>query len=610
MVSRRPRDMLAGMSAVTQPSGPEEAKGRAVPRPGTLSRLFRGYAWPHRWSFAAGTVALLVTNYLTVSIPGQLGAGIDALTVDGDLVPFALTIAWMGAGLIVVRTASRVLFFNPGRDIEYRIRQDLFSHLMELQPDFYAHSRSGDIVSRASNDITWARAMVGFGLLQLVNVVLAVSMTGWKMLTISPWLTFMALVPVVIGLGLVQIFIRNLFGMQKQAQEEMGAISDHVLDSFQGVATIQGFGAEPAFVDLLTTKNQAWLHTIMRVSMIRSMAFPILSVCGGIAVFVLLWVGAPMAVSGEITVGDVAAYAALIAALVPPLRSMGWMLSVIQRGRASLERIFELLDAPVACPEGADGIDEPGGSGPGIEVSGLSFAYPDQPDELVLKDISLSIPAGAVVGIFGRTGCGKTTLLRVLSRLYNPPEGTISVDGQDITRWQLKSWRRRVAVAPQRPFLFSESIADNVGLGGSITAERVEAAVQLAALGSDLEVLPQGIDTVVGQRGIMLSGGQRQRVALARALARGSDLVLLDDVLSAVDHSTEQRLVQAIRAQGRGRAGAPTVLIVSQRLSAIRHADCIFVLEDGRLTEQGTHKELVTRPGVYRDSWRVQAEEA
>ena len=203
--------MLPAMGGSPQHSSEATGDGPAAPLPGTLSRLFRGYAWPHRWSFAAGTVALLVTNYLTVSIPGELGAGIDALTAGGDLVPFAIAIAWMGAALIVVRTLSRVLFFNPGRDIEYRIRQDLFSHLMELQPDFYADRRSGDIVSRASNDITWARAMVGFGLLQVVNVAMAVSMTGWKMLTISPWLTGMALIPVLVGLGVVQLFIRNLF---------------------------------------------------------------------------------------------------------------------------------------------------------------------------------------------------------------------------------------------------------------------------------------------------------------------------------------------------------------------------------------------------------------
>jgi len=584
----------------------ESVADASIPRPGTLTRLFRGYAWPHRWSFGAGTLALLFTNYLTVSIPGELGAAIDAFTEGSDLVPYATTIALMGAALIVVRTLSRVLFFNPGRDIEYQIRKDLFSHLMALQPDFYAHRRSGDIVSRASNDITWARAMVGFGLLQVVNVALAVSLTGWKMLTISPWLTAMALIPVLVGLAVVQVFIRNLFGMQKQAQAEMGAISDHVLDSFQGIATIQGFGAEPAFVRLLEAKNLAWLKTIMRVSVIRSTAFPILSVCGGLAVFILLWAGGPMAINGDISVGDVVAYAALIAALVPPLRSLGWMLSVIQRGRAALERIFEILDAPVARPEGQEGVTHPPGAGPAIQIEGLDFAYPDRPDEPVLRDISLHIPAGAVVGIFGRTGSGKTTLLRLLSRLYNPKAGTVMVDGEDITTWDLRAWRRRVAVAPQRPFLFSESIAANVGPGEPISEADVAAAVDLAALTPDLAVLPSGIDTVVGQRGIMLSGGQRQRVALARAMARKGDLVLLDDVLSAVDHVTEQRLIDSIRGEGRGRDGAPTVIIVSQRLSAIRHADSIFVLDEGRLVDQGRHEELTARPGLYQDTWQIQ----
>ncbi len=583
---------------------PEES----TPRAGTMARLYRQYAWPHRWSFAAGTLALLLTNYLTVSIPGELGAGIDALTLGGDLVPHALAIGWMGAALIVIRTLSRVLFFNPGRDIEYMIRKDLFGHLMDLQPSFYAERRSGDIVSRASNDITWARAMVGFGLLQLVNVILAVSLTGWKMLTISPWLTCTALIPILAGLAVVQIFIRRLFSLQKQAQAEIGAISDHVLDSFQGIATIQGFAAESAFVQLLEDKNQAWLKTIMRISVVRSTAFPILGFCGGLAIFVLLWAGGPMALMGEISVGDMAAYAALIAALVPPLRSLGWMLGVIQRGRAALERIFELLDAPVDRPEGEEGVVLPSGTGPAIEVSDLNFAYPDRPDEPVLKDITLSIPAGAVVGVFGRTGSGKTTLLRLLSRLYNPAPKTVRVDGTDLTELDLIAWRRRVSVAPQRPFLFSESIADNVGLGGDISPDVVREAVEMAALGPDLESLPEGIETVVGQRGIMLSGGQRQRVALARALARKGDLVLLDDVLSAVDHVTEQRLVSAIRGEGRSREGEPTVVIVSQRLSAIRHADRIYVLDNGSLVDVGTHQELVDRPGVYRDTWALQRE--
>ncbi len=562
----------------------------------------------HRWSFVAGTAALLLTNWLTVSIPMELGHAIDSLSADQSVMQSAVTITWMGALIIVVRTLSRIWFFNPGRDIEYRLRRDLLHHLMRLQPSFYANHKTGDIVSRASNDITWARAMVGFGLLQMVNVAMAVSMTGWKMVVISPWLTFVTLVPVVSGLLIVQLFIRQLFSLQKQAQVELGIISDHVLESFQGVATIQGFGAEQAFGQRLAEKNQNWLQTTMRMATIRSIGFPLLGFSGGMSVFVMLWIGAPMAVRGDISVGDVAAFSALIAALLPPLRSLGWMLSVMQRGQAALERIFDLMDAPVDCPEGTQPLAMSAGVAPSVRVEHLNFAYPDQPDQPVLQDICLTLDPGQVLGIFGRTGSGKTTLLRLLCRIYNPPPGTVFSDGEDITRFDLSDWRDRIAVAPQRPFLFSESIGENISLGTDMSASELREAVTNASLLADLEVLPEGMETVVGQRGIMLSGGQRQRVALARALARSADIVMLDDVLSAVDHVTEQRLIAAIRETGREGQLPPTVVIVSHRLSAIRHADQIIVLEEGRLIDAGTHEELAARPGPYSEAWAVQGQ--
>ena len=584
-----------------------------------LLRVLGRYAPAHLPTYLGGVLAMFATNWLTVTIPVEVGRAIDGLRAGTGIGDHALAVALMGASVIVVRTLSRVWFFNPGRDVEYSLRTDLFTHLLRLQPGFYAGQRTGDIVSRASNDLSFARVLVGFGIMQALNVTFALALTLWRTVEISPALTVQAFIPVIISLVVVQVAIRMLFDLVKEQQQQLGQISDHVLESFQGIATIQGFVAERAFTERFEARNAAWFETGMRLAVLRSLAFPLLYLAGGLSVFVILLWGGRMVLSGDITVGELVAFTTLLAALLPSLRSLGWMLSVIQRGRASLSRIFELMDAEVERPEltgqsgQGTGVVLPPRTAPGFVLRDLRFAYPDDPETEVLKGVSATLPAGGIVGIFGRTGSGKTTLLRVLSRLYNPPEGAVLVDpGEgappvDLRELDLDAWRDIFALAPQRPFLFSDSIRNNVALELAPDAERVQRAVSRAALDTDLEAFPQGLDTVVGERGIMLSGGQRQRSALARTLYRDAGVIALDDVLSAVDHETEARLVDTLRGLGQGAGDrVPTTLIVSHRLSAIRHADVILVLDEGRLVDQGTHAELAARPGLYRDTWQVQ----
>jgi len=562
--------------------------------------------WRYRWSYLAGAAFLWLTNYLSVSIPGEIGRAIDALRDASSVGRHVAAIAVMGIAVIGVRTLSRILIFNPGRHVEYNLRADLFAKLLRLQPEFYARHKRGDIVSRASNDISWVRTLVGYGGLQVFNVTIAVVLTGWKMLTLSPKLTVLALLPIAVGMVLVQWSIRRLFHLSRRSQEQLGEISEHVLGSLQGIAAIQGFVAHEAFVARFEERNQDWLRTSMRLAVIRAAALPLLVLTGGIAMFVLLAVGGRLVLDGSLTLGELAAFTALLTVLLPPLRSLGWMLSVIQRGRAALERIFELMDAPVDRPEGSEGLVHALDRGPAIELRNVRFAYPDDPDNPVLDGIDARIAGGTVVGLFGRTGSGKSTLLRLLARLYNPPAGSVFVDGADVTTLDLAAWRRRLSVVPQRPFLFSDTIASNVALEADPNQDLVQEAVGMAALEHDLEALPEGLETVVGERGIMLSGGQRQRVALARGLYRGGDALILDDVLSAVDHQTEAALVETVAGLAH-EPSAPTIFIASHRLSALRHCDVTLVLDRGRLVDQGTHEELTSRPGPYRDAWIVQS---
>lgn len=581
--------------------GGTNGNGRQRP----IIRLLRTYSSRYIGWYIAGGLFLWLTNFIAVSIPGEIGHAVDALRAGTSLGRYVVSIGLMGAVLIIVRTLSRILIFNPGRHQEYLIRRDVFAKLMRLQPAFYAGQTRGDVVSRASNDVTWVRTLVGFGGLQVINVVMAVTLVGWKMVSLSPWLTGAALIPVLIGLGSVQFGIRRVFALSRKSQEQLGEISEHVLGTLQGMAAIQGFVAEEAFINRFEERNRAWLKTGIQLALIRGVALPLLVLSGGVAMFMLLAVGGPMAIEGTITVGEMVAFAALLTVLLPTLRSMGWLLSILARGRASLERIFELLDAPEPEVDGSPGVEVEGGRGPALSIRDLNFSYPDEPDRQVLEGISVDLPAGSMVGLFGRTGSGKSTLLSVLARLYDPPRGSVFIEGIDVLDLELSAWRERLAVVPQRPFLFSDTISSNVALESDADNERIERAVAAAALEPDIEALQHGMDTIVGERGIMLSGGQRQRVALARGLYRRGDLLILDDVLSAVDHATESGLVDSLEALG-GADGGPTVLIASHRLSALRRTDVVLVLDRGRLIDVGRHNELIERQGIYRETWLAQ----
>ena len=579
-----------------------------------LRRFSRQYVLPYwRWYLPA-TAAVLVTNWLAVQIPVALGAALDALKAggqDGTVMLSAAKIAIFGVSIIVVRTISRIWFFSPARKAEFDLREDLFARMLRLQPELFARYTTGDLLSRTTSDVTFARAFAGFALLQGVNVIAALTMALGQMLSTSVSLTLAVAVPIFAGYGVVQAGTGRLFDLQRKGQQQVAEFADTLLGSIQGVATIQAFCVEQPFVERLDRSADTLRRTNLKLARLRAVVFPLLTVAGGLSVFLLLAIGGPLAINGTLSAGTLVSFVALVGYLLGPLRLLGVLLPVFQRAEASLERIYVLFDAPVDRPEllptvAGSPAPRPFPSrdrGPTIELRDLTFAFPDAPDHPVLQHLDAVIPGGTSVGIFGRTGSGKTTLLRLLSRLRNPPAGTMLLDGHDIRSLDLDDLRDHLVVVPQTSFLFSETIRENVGLG--LTSDTIHEAVRAAALSQDLAALPEGLDTVVGERGIVLSGGQRQRVALARGLARHGELILLDDVLSAVDHHTEQELIEMLEARRTG-TGLPTRILVSHRMSALERCDQILVMDAGRIVDRGTHAELVDRPGLYQDAWRVQ----
>ena len=598
-----------------------------------LVRFLRRYAKPHIKSYALGLFFLLATTSLTVAIPAFVELAVDAISPGaakgqvagrGDASK-AIGLAWAiiaaGLGVMLVRTLSRVLFFNPGRVIEYHMKSDLFRHLTELPRAYYDRVRPGEVVSRGTNDAMAVRGLIGFGSLQVFNVALTLALTIGKMLLTDWRLTLWVMVPLLVAVVVLRRAIRDMFKLTRETQETLGTISSRTLELYSGATVLQTLNATPMATARFEEQNALLLSVSLRLAFVTAWLLPIVDVVGNFCLVLLLFVGGGMVVEGTLTPGELAAFAVLIRIVAGGLNSLGWLVNALQRGWISLVRVYEVMDAPArSSDDGAKPMPDSVSAedrGHALEVRDLTFRHPGRPDTngvvsdhvhvaSAVSHVSFKARPGETIGIFGTTGAGKTTLLDLLARVHEPPPNTVFIDGVDVRSLELKAFRQATAYVPQEAWLFSQSLRENVALAD--TAEqrddaRVEDAIRGAALSDDLQALPEGLETKVGERGVMLSGGQRQRTALARAFYKDFEILLLDDVLSAVDHATEKRLIDEIY---RRRKGA-TTLIVSHRVSALKHADQILVMEDGRVVARGTHDELLAdTDSSYWRAWRLQ----
>lgn len=586
-------------------------------------RFLRTYAQPYWKWYLLGLLALYGSNQLTVLVPVFTKDAIDALTARNNDQAlrdvFYLTVS--AFGIMVIRTLSRACFFNPGRAAEFRLKNHLFQHLLNLSQSFHDSTKSGDLMSRATNDLQNVRALIGFAGLQVFEGIFLLPLMIYQMMKLDRDLTLSNGMLLLLAMGLLSISARAIMGYMKINMEQLSHLSQHILDTYSAIPVIQGFVATETFHEKFETLNDKYVNTSMKMGALRVFLMPLVGVIGNICVGMVLWQGGQKVLAGQLSVGALVAYSGFIGILVVKLMMLSWTLNVIQRGMVALRRVYELLDTPPGLPEATQKLPparttaDQKTCGFKLDVRHLTFTYQGAEDRgPVLKDVSFTLEPGQTLGIFGPTGSGKSTLVHLLARVYTPPPQTIFINDVDITTLPLESLRRLMALVPQDPFLFSVSLRENIAWGGEDDPKqpdeaRLQRAIQLACLEGDLHALAQGLDTIVGARGITLSGGQRQRSALARAFYRRFCILLLDDVMAAVDHKTERQLIQNIYSRvGRVEDAAQTTVLISHRLSALQHADRILVLQEGKLIDQGTHAELLSRPGLYQECWLQQQE--
>lgn len=574
--------------------------------------LLREVVADERREVARGVAFLALTTATAGAIPQCIRGASDALTASDAprAMRFALAIAGLAALGAWFRVASRLALFNVGRQVEFVIRERMLAHLHRLGPSFFQRMGPGEVMSRATNDLGQIRLLVGFGGLNLVNAAFAYAVNIPLLYMRSAKLATLALLPFPVFIFLTQGFGRAMFARSRAAQEALGVMSERVQRVLSGMRVVRAYGLEGSQRRGFDADVDRSLEANLSLARLRGVMFPVLGLGAATASFIVVWVGSSQVIAdpSAFTVGDILAFQSHLAIIAWPTIALGYLLSILQRGRASVDRILDVLEAtPDVDDAAAAPVDAPSIEG-ALTVRGLRYAIEGR---AILDGVSLDVAAGRRVAIVGRTGSGKSVLARLLARMLPTPEGSVFLDGHDITRVPLSTLRATVGLAQQEPFLFSSTIARNVAFAeldpdAPGTRERVRAALRSAQLLSEVDAMPEGDLTIVGERGVQLSGGQKQRVALARALLAGPKVLVLDDPLSAVDTRTESSILDAIDEASRGR----TLVLVTHRVAAAARCDQVVVLDAGRVVESGTHESLLARGGLYARLAERQAIEA
>ncbi len=557
-----------------------------------------------RWRYAGGALFLLLTNAFALLIPWFMKLAVEALQhpSGAQFSPAACAriIVLLAVLHCITRIFSRTFILNAARIIEFRIRNDLFHRLTQLDLSYFSTSRSGDILSRFSNDLTNVRMLTGFGSMSAINTLLIYCAAVTMMVRIHPWLTFWAILPFPLMVLIVKKVSHRLFHRSLQAQEELARLSSQAEETVSAVRLIKSYCREEYFQEEFGKTAERYLTHNLRLARLRGLIIPVMAAATGSGTLIVLFMGGRLVITGTITLGDFVAFSGYLAMLVWPTAVLGWILTLAQRGAASMSRLAGILEAEptVIDHPDAQSIDTLQG---GIEARNLSFSYGDTN---VLNGISFRVKAGETVGITGEVGSGKTSLLRMIARLLPVSEGMLFVEGKDINTVTATSLRRLIGYVPQETFLFSRTVAENIqyGISGQLAADAVKKAAGQAGFLEEVEAFPDKFETPVGEKGVTLSGGQKQRLAIARAVIGNPSLLLLDDPLSAVDAGREEEILNEL---GKFYAGR-TVLIVSQRVSAFRDCNHIIVLKSGVIAEQGTPDELFQQGGLYTEICRNQ----